>query len=104
MTKRAVFLDRDGTLIEHHEVLTDPNQLQLIPAVPTALKLLRDRGFLLVMVTNQSAVAKGKLKEKKTPRNPVVSPHSPLSAKGQRCRYEPPIRSTHNVHWRCRGG
>ncbi|MCH9023224.1 MAG: HAD-IIIA family hydrolase, partial [Planctomycetes bacterium] len=65
MTKRAVFLDRDGTLIEHYEVLTDPNQLQLIPAVPTALKLLRDRGFLLVMVTNQSAVAKGLLKEKK---------------------------------------
>ena len=65
MTQRAVFLDRDGTLIEHYEVLTDPNQLQLIPAVPAALKLLRDRGFLLVMVTNQSAVARGLLKEKK---------------------------------------
>lgn len=65
MTKRAVFLDRDGTLIEHYDVLTASNQVQLIPAVPVALKLLRDRGFLLVMVTNQSAVAKGLLKEKK---------------------------------------
>lgn len=65
MSNPAVFLDRDGTLIEHFEYLTDPNDVQVIASVAPALKLLRDRGFYLVMVTNQSAIARGILTEKK---------------------------------------
>lgn len=65
MSNPAVFLDRDGTLIEHFEYLTDPNDVQLMASVVSGLKLLRDRGFYLVMVTNQSAVARGLLTEKK---------------------------------------
>jgi D-glycero-D-manno-heptose 1,7-bisphosphate phosphatase len=65
MSNPAVFLDRDGTLIEHFEYLTDPNDVQVMPSVAPGLKLLRDRGFYLVMVTNQSAVARGILTEKK---------------------------------------
>ncbi len=61
----TVFLDRDGTLIEHYEYLTDPANVQLLPGVPAALKLLHDRGFKLVMVTNQSGVARGYLTEKR---------------------------------------
>ena len=63
MGKRAVFLDRDGTLIEHYDYLTDPSQVQLLPTTAAALRRLRERGYLLVMVTNQSGVARGMLTE-----------------------------------------
>lgn len=65
MSNRAVFFDRDGTLIEHFDYLTDPNQVELLDKAPGALKFLKERGFILVMVTNQSGVARGKLSEKK---------------------------------------
>ncbi len=65
MSNRAVFLDRDGTIIEPYDYLTDLRQVQLMSAAPAAMRLLRDRGFLLVMITNQSAVARGMLTEKK---------------------------------------
>jgi len=63
MSNPAVFLDRDGTLIEDYEYLTDPNDVELKPGVASAMRLLRDRGFTLIMVTNQSAVARGYLTE-----------------------------------------
>jgi D-glycero-D-manno-heptose 1,7-bisphosphate phosphatase len=65
MSKRAVFFDRDGTLVEHFDYITDEKQLRLLPATVPALRLLRDRGLLLVMVTNQSVVARGMITEKK---------------------------------------
>ena len=65
MSKRAIFFDRDGTLIEHYDYLTEPSQVELLPKVAQALKYLKARGFALVVVTNQSAVAQGKLTEKK---------------------------------------
>jgi len=65
MSNRAVFLDRDGTLVEHYDYLTDPSQVQLLGTTTAALRLLRDHGFLLVMVTNQSAVARGLVTEAK---------------------------------------
>ena len=57
--KRAVFLDRDGTLIEEKDYLSDPSQLQMLPGVPEALKRLMDAGFLLFIVTNQSGIGRG---------------------------------------------
>ncbi len=65
MGNRAVFLDRDGTLIEHYDYLTDPKQVQLLTRSVSALRLLKEHGFLLVVVTNQSGVARGMLTEKK---------------------------------------
>ena len=64
MSNRAVFFDRDGTLIEHFDYLTDPEQVKLLPTVATALRRLKDHGFYLVMATNQSGVARGLLTEK----------------------------------------
>ncbi len=64
MTNRAVFIDRDGTLIEHYDYLTEASQVQLLPSTVSALKLLRQHGFLLIVITNQSAVARGMLTEK----------------------------------------
>jgi D-glycero-D-manno-heptose 1,7-bisphosphate phosphatase len=57
--KPAIFLDRDGVLNEDSGYVGDPNRLQLLPGVPQALKDLAERGYLLVVVTNQSGVARG---------------------------------------------
>jgi D-glycero-D-manno-heptose 1,7-bisphosphate phosphatase len=57
--RRAVFLDRDGTLNIEKDYLYRVADFEFIPGVPQALKLLQDAGFLLVVVTNQSGVARG---------------------------------------------
>ena len=59
----AVFLDRDGTLIREVNYLTAPEQIEILPSVASALCCLRGHGFKLVMVTNQSVVARGALSE-----------------------------------------
>jgi D-glycero-D-manno-heptose 1,7-bisphosphate phosphatase len=59
MTKRAVFLDRDGTINEEKEYLCDPAKLVLFPGTGRALRRLRDSGFLLFIVTNQSGIGRG---------------------------------------------
>ncbi|MCJ7629127.1 MAG: HAD family hydrolase [Longimicrobiales bacterium] len=55
----AVFLDRDGTLIREVNYLADPGGVGLIPGAGEALTLLRNAGFALVVVTNQSGIARG---------------------------------------------
>lgn len=62
LSRRAVFLDRDGTVVEDVGYLTDPSQLKLLPGTVDGIRLLQDQ-FLIVMVTNQSAVARGLLDE-----------------------------------------
>ena len=57
--KRAVFLDRDGTLIEEKEYLRSPDQVILFPGVGRALRKLEAGGYLLVLITNQSGVGRG---------------------------------------------
>ncbi len=59
----AVFLDRDGTLIDNAGDLGDPDQLQILPGVPQALRLLLDHNFMLFVATNQGGVARGKYNE-----------------------------------------
>ncbi|MBN2210996.1 MAG: HAD family hydrolase [Sedimentisphaerales bacterium] len=65
MAQKAVFLDRDGTLIEHYDYLTEESQVKLLDRIAAPLSLLKERGYLLVVVTNQSGVARGLLTEKK---------------------------------------
>lgn len=55
----AVFLDRDNTLIEDPGYICDPNQVRLLPGAAAALRRLRQAGYLLVVATNQSGVARG---------------------------------------------
>ncbi|WP_425093894.1 D-glycero-alpha-D-manno-heptose-1,7-bisphosphate 7-phosphatase [Tropicimonas sp. S265A] len=59
----AVFLDRDGTLIELVHHLTEPDDVRLIPGAAEAVKALRRAGFYIVIVTNQSVIGRGKLTE-----------------------------------------
>jgi histidinol-phosphate phosphatase family protein len=56
--QQAVFLDRDGTLIEDRGYLKDPRDAVFIPGVIDTLRLLQRR-FVLFIVTNQSGIAKG---------------------------------------------
>jgi len=56
---RAVFLDRDGTLITERNYLADPAQVEILPGAPAALKRLQDAGFKLFIVTNQSGIGRG---------------------------------------------
>lgn len=59
----AVFLDRDGTLIQEAVYLADPEGVVLVPGATAALQRLRDGGFALVVVTNQSGIARGLYRE-----------------------------------------
>lgn len=55
----AVFLDRDGTLNEDVNYVSRPEQIELLPGVPEALRRLNRAGYLAVVITNQSVVARG---------------------------------------------
>jgi D-glycero-D-manno-heptose 1,7-bisphosphate phosphatase len=56
---RAVFLDRDGVINVEKEYLHRVGDFEFLPGVPQALRLLKEAGFLLIVVTNQSGVARG---------------------------------------------
>ena len=56
---RAVFLDRDGTLIAEKNYLHRPEDVEIFPGAGAALKRLADAGFKLFIVTNQSGIGRG---------------------------------------------
>ena len=56
---RAVFLDRDGTIIEERNYLRRPEQVVVLAGAGAALKRLQDAGFKLFIVSNQSGVGRG---------------------------------------------
>ena len=59
----AVFLDRDGTIIREMEYLANPAAVELLPGAGEALRSLQDAGYALVVVTNQSGIARGLFSE-----------------------------------------
>ena len=64
MPNKAIFLDRDDTLIEDPGYINNPEQVKLLDGVAEALIQLKNLGYLLVVVSNQSAVARGIVTEK----------------------------------------
>ena len=56
---KAVFLDRDGTIIRDAGYLADPDGVEILPGAVEALRKLRGYGFKLIVVTNQSGVGRG---------------------------------------------
>lgn len=63
MGKKAIFLDRDGTINVDHGYVHQIDDFQFIDGVGKALKQLQDKGWLLVLVTNQSGIARGYFSE-----------------------------------------
>ena len=57
--RRAAFLDRDGTINVEKEYLYQVADFEFIPGAPEAIRRLNQAGFLVVVVTNQSGVARG---------------------------------------------
>mgnify|MGYP003526383950 FL=1 len=56
---RAAFIDRDGVINADHGYVHRPDGFLLLPGVPAALRRLKEAGFLLIVVTNQSGIARG---------------------------------------------
>jgi D-glycero-D-manno-heptose 1,7-bisphosphate phosphatase len=57
--RAAVFLDRDGTLVDEVGYASRPEDIRLLPGAGEAVAALRSAGFLVVLLTNQSGVARG---------------------------------------------
>ena len=57
---RAVFLDRDGTIVEDTVFLHEPGRVKLLPRAAEGIKRLNEHGYLVVIVTNQSGIARGR--------------------------------------------
>ena len=55
----AVFLDRDGTIMEDCDYCSDPKDVRIFSGVPEALRSLKSRGFKLIVITNQSGIGRG---------------------------------------------
>lgn len=63
MTEKAIFLDRDDTLIEDPGYINNPDQVKLLDGVPEALIEMKNMGYKLIIVSNQSGIARGILTE-----------------------------------------
>jgi histidinol-phosphate phosphatase family protein len=61
LMRPAVFLDRDGTLIEDKGFLGDPDGVALLPTVVDALKLFAAHAYATIVISNQSGIARGLL-------------------------------------------
>ena len=70
----AIFLDRDGTLIEDVGYMKSSNLIKWLPKVQDTLKIFVDNKYLLVVITNQSGIARGILTEKD-----VISIHTTMN-------------------------
>ena len=59
MSNKAAFIDRDGTIIHDYGYIKDPDKVELLEGAKKALGLLKAHGFMVIIVTNQSGVARG---------------------------------------------
>ena len=60
----AIFLDRDGTILQDVDYCGDPNDVKVLPGAPEALGKLKESGFKLIVITNQSGIARGYFTER----------------------------------------
>lgn len=105
--RRAAFLDRDGTINVEKEYLHRIDELEFIPGAAEAIRMLNRAGYLVVVVTNQSGVARGYYNEEDVER---LHRHmsAQLAASGARvdawlyCPHHPAGRGRHALVCSCR--
>jgi D-glycero-D-manno-heptose 1,7-bisphosphate phosphatase len=73
MKRPAVFIDRDGTISEEVGYVNHPSRFRLFPYSSDAIKVLNDKGWLAILITNQAGVARGYFSE-----DVIVSVHEQL--------------------------
>ena len=61
--KKAVFIDRDDTIAKDVPYCDEPSKLTLFDCVPESIKKLNDAGYLVLLITNQSGISRGKFSE-----------------------------------------
>jgi HAD superfamily hydrolase (TIGR01662 family) len=59
MSSKAVIFDRDGTLIEDADYLSDPEGIVLFSDTSDIIRRLRKDGYIIIVITNQSGIARG---------------------------------------------
>lgn len=64
MGNKAVFVDRDGTINVDGPYLSDPDKFIMYPGVGKGIKELNDKGYKIIVITNQSGIARGYFTEK----------------------------------------
>jgi histidinol-phosphate phosphatase family protein len=101
--RRAVFLDRDGTIIADRHYIADPGLVELVPGIGPAIERLNRAGVSVIVVTNQSGIGRGLVTEAEYARvaermaellaadgaridATYVCPHAPDAANPCRCR------------------
>ena len=55
----AIFIDRDGTIMQDADYCSDPREVKIFPRVAEALRRLKSKGFKLIIITNQSGIGRG---------------------------------------------
>src|SRR5438552_3244349 len=55
----AIFVDRDGTIMQDVDYCSDPQEVKIFPGVREALRRLKSNGFKLIIITNQSGIGRG---------------------------------------------
>jgi D-glycero-D-manno-heptose 1,7-bisphosphate phosphatase len=61
---RAIFVDRDGTIIHDADYCSDPSQVNLLDGAAAALRKLKNAGYKIIVITNQSGIGRGFFTEK----------------------------------------
>jgi len=64
MKNKAIFIDRDGTINKDVHYLDDPEKFEFYPGIQVGVKRLQENGFKLIVITNQSGIARGYFTEK----------------------------------------
>jgi D-glycero-D-manno-heptose 1,7-bisphosphate phosphatase len=105
--RRAVFLDRDGTINVEKEYMYQASDFEFIPGAPEAIRLLNQAGIMVVVVTNQSGVARGYYTE-----DDVVNLHRHIARELERlgafvdawlyCPHHPSGRGSYALPCNCR--
>ncbi|MCK4778397.1 MAG: HAD-IIIA family hydrolase, partial [Actinomycetia bacterium] len=57
--RKAVFLDRDGVIVDINSFIRNVEDITIFPDAPRAVKLLKDNGYLVFIITNQGGISRG---------------------------------------------